>query len=167
MSSRHFSSDSCISRPETVPTSVHQTVGSHSTWGVESRLPGWISEWDLREAGCSKGTHRTKQSPFRSFRGSRPSKTARLQRKATAVMATAEAMPHRRHSYVDNFVNRQSQDLARLSLTEKRDEVVVSATDDDDEDAEMNGMDEVTSLKATVVYADGGATAVDLVLDEE
>ncbi|XP_075737795.1 uncharacterized protein LOC119177377 [Rhipicephalus microplus] len=125
-----------------------------STWGVESRLPGWISEWDLRDADCSKGTHRTKQSPFRSCPGSRPSKTARLQRKATAVAATAEAMPHRRHSYEDNFVNRQSQDLARLSLTEERDEVVVSATDDEDA-KEMNGMDEVTSQKAIVVYADG------------
>ncbi|KAH8019212.1 hypothetical protein HPB51_018195 [Rhipicephalus microplus] len=120
-----------------------------SAWGVESRLPGWISEWDLRDAGCSKGTHRTKQSPFRSCPCSRPSKTARLQR-----AATAEAMPHRRHSYEDNFVNRQSQDLARLSLTEERDEVVVSATDDEDA-KEMNGMDEVTSRKAIVVYADG------------
>ncbi|KAL3194533.1 hypothetical protein MRX96_016167 [Rhipicephalus microplus] len=126
-----------------------------STWGVESRLPGWIPERDLREAGCLKGTQPTKQSPvIRSCPGSRPSKTARLQRKATAVTATAEAMPHRRHSYEDNFVNRQSQYLAQLSLAEERDEVVVSATDDDDA-KEMNGMDEVTSRKATVVYADG------------
>ncbi|KAL3177285.1 hypothetical protein MRX96_009969 [Rhipicephalus microplus] len=98
-----------------------------STWGVESRLPGWVSERDLREAGCSKGTHQTKQRPVIRFcPGSRPSKTARLQRKATAVTATAELMPHRRHSYEDNFVNRQSQYLARLNLTEERDEVVVS-----------------------------------------
>ncbi|KAH7977167.1 hypothetical protein HPB51_026982 [Rhipicephalus microplus] len=143
--SRHFGSGDCadVRPPDT----------RLSTWGVESRLPGWVSERDLREAGCSKGTHQTKQSPVIRFcPGSRPSKTARLQCKATA-----ELMPHRRHSYEDNFVNRQSQYLARLNLTEERDEVVVSPTDDDDdEDAkEMNGMDEVTSLKATVVYADG------------
>ncbi|KAL1477227.1 hypothetical protein MTO96_035911 [Rhipicephalus appendiculatus] len=86
-----------------------------STRGVESRLPGWIPERDLREAGCSKGTQAKPSPVIRSCPGSRPSKTARLQRKTTAVTATAEAMPHRRRSYEDNFVNRQSQELARYS----------------------------------------------------
>ncbi|KAL3196846.1 hypothetical protein MRX96_014941 [Rhipicephalus microplus] len=140
-----------------------------STRGVESRLPGWISERDLREAGCSKGTQSKPSPVIKPCPGSRPSKTARLQRKTTAVTATAEAMPHRRRSYEDNFVNRQSLQLARLSLSEERDEVIISATNDDEDVEEMDGADEVPSRKATVVYANGGGDAmtVDPVLDEQ
>ncbi|KAH7935255.1 uncharacterized protein LOC119405210 [Rhipicephalus sanguineus] len=160
-SSRHFASgDGTYVRPPDTRL---------STRGVESRLPGWIPERDLREAGCSKGTQAKLSPAIRSCPGSRPSKTARLQRKTTAVTATAEAMPYRRRSYEDNFVNRQSQELARLSLAEEREEDVVSGDGVDDDDEEMNGAEDVPFRKAAVVYADGDgdATTMDLVLDEQ
>ncbi|XP_049515547.1 uncharacterized protein LOC125941757, partial [Dermacentor silvarum] len=111
---RHFASgDSADVRPPDTRL---------STRGVESRLPGWIPERDLREAGSSWGAQ-PKLSPVRRCcPGARPAKTARMQRKTTAVTATAAEMPHRRRSYEDNFVNRQSQELARLSLAEEQDE---------------------------------------------
>nr|XP_054920153.1 uncharacterized protein LOC126518257 isoform X1 [Dermacentor andersoni] len=130
-----------------------------STRGVESRLPGWIPERDLREAGSSSGAQ-PKPSPVTTCcPGSRPAKTARMQRKTTAVTATAAAMPHRRRSYEDSFVNRQSQELARLSLAEAREE----------DDNGMTSAEGAPSRHSTAVYAggDGDASAMDFASDEE
>lgn len=118
-----------------------------SALGFESRLPGWISRRDLRDAGSSKGTQPELNPVKTSCPGSRPSKTARLQRKTTAVTATADAMPHRRRSYEDNCVNRQSQEVARLTLA---DEVVEHV--DDEEMADAEG---ASPRKADSVFAGG------------
>ncbi|XP_075528934.1 uncharacterized protein LOC142560604 [Dermacentor variabilis] len=151
MSARHFASgDGADVRPPDTRL---------STRGVESRLPGWIPERDLREAGSSSGAQ-PKPSPVTACcPGSRPSKTARMQRKTTAVTATAAAMPRRRRSYEDSFVNRQSQELARLSLAEAREE----------DDSGMTSAEGAPPRQATAAYAggDGDASAMDFAADEQ
>ncbi|XP_049511229.1 uncharacterized protein LOC125939820 [Dermacentor silvarum] len=124
-----------------------------STRGVESRFPSWIPLRDLREAGSSSGAQ-PKLSPVkRCCPGARPAKMARMQRKTTAVTATDAAMPHRRRSYENNFVNGQSLELARLSLAEERDE----------DETEMASAEAAhLSREATAVFAGGAGDAGDV-----
>ncbi|KAH7979383.1 hypothetical protein HPB49_009282 [Dermacentor silvarum] len=137
---RHFASgDSADVRPPDTRL---------STRGVELRLRGWNLEQDLREAGSSSGAPPELSPIKRCCSGARPAKTARMQRKTTMVTLTAAAMPHRHRSYEDNFVNRQSQELARLSLTEERDEGEV-------EMASAEASATLPSRKATVIFAGG------------
>ncbi|XP_049520709.1 uncharacterized protein LOC125944356 [Dermacentor silvarum] len=143
MSARHFASgDSADVRSPDTRLSTRGVVESH--------LTGWIPERDLREAGSSSGAQ-PKLSPVkRCCPGARPAKTARMQRNTTAVTATAAAMPHRRRSYEDNFVNRQSLELAQLSLAEERDE----------DEVEMASAEAAApSREATAVFAGGAGDA--------
>ncbi|KAH7978866.1 hypothetical protein HPB49_007186 [Dermacentor silvarum] len=128
------------------------------TRGVELHLRGWNLEQDLREAGSSSGAPPELSPIKRCCSGARPAKTARMQRKTTVVTLTAAAMPHRHRSYEDNFVNRQSQELARLSLTEERDEGEV-------EMASAEASATLPSRKATVIFAGGTVEADRFLLD--
>ncbi|XP_075736698.1 uncharacterized protein LOC142776618 [Rhipicephalus microplus] len=138
-----------------------------SAQGIECRLPGWISERDLREAGCSKGTQSKLNPVVRSCPKSRRYKTGWQQRKATAVTATTKARRHRRHSYDNNLVDRAILELGRLSLTEKRGKVIASGDGEGKE--EMKGAEEAPPPRNTVAYAegDGHAVAVDVVLGKQ
>ncbi|XP_070381875.1 uncharacterized protein [Dermacentor albipictus] len=100
--------------------------------GGDTRRPAWISELDWQEAGSSSGA---RPSPVKRLGpDSRPAKTARMQRRTAAVTATVSGMPRRRRSHEE--VSRQSQALARLSLSD-----LGSEEDDDDVDVHQGGDD--------------------------
>ncbi|XP_050023040.1 uncharacterized protein [Dermacentor andersoni] len=101
-----------------------------SSRGGDTRRPAWISERDWQEAGSSSGA---RPSPVKRLGpDSRPAKTARMQRRTAAVTATVSGMPRRRRSQEE--VSRQSQALARLSLSDL-------GSEEDDVDVHQGGDD--------------------------
>ncbi|XP_049514445.1 uncharacterized protein LOC119432378 [Dermacentor silvarum] len=93
-----------------------------SSRGADNQRPGWISERDWQDAGSSSGT---RHSPVKRLGpGSRPAKTARMQRRTAAVTATVSGMPRRRRSQED--VPRRSQTVASLNVRDRQ-----NADDDD------------------------------------
>ncbi|XP_054920269.1 uncharacterized protein [Dermacentor andersoni] len=125
-----------------------QEVGSDKpktprTWllskAAESRLPGWISERDWREAGSSSGSSRN--SFERLDPGNKPSDTARTQRGMDTAPGAASGIHRPRRSH-ENDASRRSQAEAVRSMRNvepaaEEDQVVPNVVIYEDEDDQL------------------------------
>lgn len=124
--------------------------------GGDTRRPAWISELDWQEAGSSSGA---RPSPVKRLGpDSRPAKTARMQRRTAAVTATVSGMPRRRRSQEE--VSRQSQALARLSLSD------LGSEEDDDVDVVHQGGDDAGGPSGAPMQVDPPAPSFAGLFDE-
>ncbi|XP_065300356.1 uncharacterized protein [Dermacentor albipictus] len=110
-----------------------------SSKAAESRLPGWISERDWREAGSSSGS--SQNSSERLDQGNKPSDTKRTQR-GTDTVPTAASGIHRRRRSQENDASRPSLALANRSLRNvepptEEDQVVPNVVFYEDEDDQL------------------------------
>lgn len=110
-----------------------------SSKAAESRLPGWISERDWREAGSSSGSSQNSSDCL--DQGNKPSDMARTQR-GTDTVPTAASGIHRWHHSHENDDSRRSQAQANPSIRSaepevEEDQVVPNVVIYEDEDDQL------------------------------